>query len=42
MNTYYIKIVADDHYHKVEVSGNTPCMLEDDIKRTVDKFYGKK
>lgn len=42
MNTYYIKIVADDYYHKVEVSGNTPCMLEDDIKRTVDKFYGKK
>ena len=42
MNTYYIKITSGEHYHKVEVSGNTPCMLEDEIKRVVDKFYGKK
>lgn len=40
MKTYYVKINVDDHYHKVEVSGDTPCMLEDEIKRIVDKFYG--
>lgn len=45
MKTYNIRITVGDDpilYHKVEVSGNTPCLLEDEIKRTVDKFYGKK
>ena len=42
MSTYYIKIEASDHYYRVEVSDNTPCLLEDEIERVVEKFYGKK
>lgn len=39
MNIYYIKIVADDHYQRVECSGNTPALLEDAIKAAVKEFY---
>lgn len=39
MRTYNIKIHVDDHYHEVEVSGDTPALLADEIKRVVDKFY---
>lgn len=39
MNTYYIKIVADEHYQRVECGGNTPALLEDAIKAAVKEFY---
>ena len=39
INTYYIKIVADDHYQRVECGGNTPALLEDAIKAAVKEFY---
>ena len=39
MNTYYIKIVADEHYQHVECGGNTPALLEDAIKAAVKEFY---
>ena len=39
MKTYYIKINVDDHYHRVEVSGDTPALLADEIKRVVNEFY---
>ena len=43
MQTFYIKIVHDEtsNYNKVEVSGNTPCLLADEIKKTVTGFYHK-
>ena len=39
INTYYIKIVADEHYQRVECGGNTPALLEDAIKAAVKEFY---
>ena len=39
MKTYYVKINVDDHYHQVEVSGDTPALLADEIKRVVNEFY---
>lgn len=39
MDTYYIKIVADEHYQRVECSGHTPALLEDAIKQAVRDFY---
>ena len=32
----------DYRYHQVEVSGNTPALLADEIKRVVNKFYEEK
>lgn len=39
INTYYIKIVADEHYQRVESSFDTPALLEDAIKEAVKEFY---
>lgn len=39
MKTYYIKIVADEHYCNVEAIEDTPALLVDAIKDTVKKFY---
>lgn len=39
MKTYYIKINVDYRYHQVEVSGDTPALLADEIKRVVNRFY---
>ena len=39
INTYYIKIVADELYQRVECGGNTPALLEDAIKEAVKEFY---
>lgn len=41
INTYYIKIVADDQYQRVECGGSTPALLEDAIKAVVKEFYKK-
>lgn len=42
MKTYHIKINVDDRYHQVEVSGNTPALLADEIKCVVNEFYEEK
>ena len=39
MKTYYVKINVDYRYHQVEVSGDTPALLADEIKQVVNKFY---
>ena len=39
MKTYHIKINVDYRYHQVEVSGDTPALLADEIKRVVNEFY---
>ena len=39
MDRYLIEIRVDKNYRAVECSGNTPWMLEDQIKKLVKEYF---
>lgn len=39
MERYLIEVRTEGNYHAVEFSGNTPCLLADEIKKVVNEFF---
>lgn len=39
MQTYNIQIRVDVNYQQVECSGNTPCLLADQIRDLVKEYF---
>lgn len=39
MERFQVEIRKDIEYLEVEFSGNTPCLLADEIRKVVKEFY---
>lgn len=39
MEKYHIEIRVDKNYQAVECSGNTPCLLYDEIRELVKEYF---